>query len=852
MSPLFPSIAPRPGAPRDYQDFWNSIQRDVAKYEYYRAHQLKALEEYDQIQDSQQDVAICLPTGSGKTVIGLCLSRFSQLRRRQLVLYLSPYALLASQILQEAKGLGIPAVSLFGPWSDVPQASKDLYFAGEAIGIGTYSTLFNSNPRIEKPELLVLDDVHAAADFVRSPWIVSISQKDDPTLFRDLLDILREQVPSSQFAILGPNPPLDHGVEMVRARDWLMIVDSVHSILNKKASASSWRFGWLGIRDKLPNCFCFFTRDEISIRPWVSPTFELAAFSGAKRRVYLSATIDRWGNIEHIMGVESVHRITLPTVPIPGRRLILNLNRLMPGIADLQKIVRSALFTEKALILCTNGPDRELVANALRGEGYQGSILGTGTIEQDVDQFRKAKRAILVLANRYDGLDLGDGLCRNIIIWKLPLAIGDQEEFSTYVWRLMDAAESRARQRIHQGMGRCTRRDADAVVIGLVNNELVQFLLRPNVQAAMPRRLRAELELFSKLNDPAKLDALIQACLMRTEEWKDVVARVEGFAAVLPEETYPDEGIMQIQRREATFSRLLWTRSYPGASQCAQGAAQELVRDAEEAASAPWFYLGSVAEDLQQVAASGTPYSSEGARLLNEASSRQEGRTWFGELASYVDMPKVAQVYEAQVAGVEAFLRAFPVQTSKLDEVLNEGLANLGRTVADPYSRGLKLLGQSLGLESENPTRVAAADALWSLGREAVVIFEAKTEKASGSALSVNEVRQIINLPSETEANEKLHVPPNFHATCVTSCKKIAKEVKHETNRFTVVRPIDIEEFARRWFDRLRMLHKRTRPGTPECKVLVQAVLKQLHAAHLTVQHAMRVMPSQDELTPTE
>jgi RAD3-like DEAD/DEAH box helicase len=851
MSSPFPSIGPRPTPPRSYEEFWNSLQREP-KYEYYYAHQLKILEDYEKIPAAQHDIAICLPTGSGKTVIGLCLSRFSQIRQKQLVLYLSPYTLLASQILEEAKGLDIPAVPLFGHWDNVEQASKDSYFSGEAIGVGTYSTLFNSDPRIGNPGLIVLDDVHAAGEFVLKNWIVTVSAREDLGLFGELVDVLREQVPRSQLAVLGPNPPLDREVEMVRARDWLMVVDSIHSILNRKASSSSWRYGWLGIREKLPNCFCFFSRTEISIRPWAPPTFELPQFFGAKRRVYLSATIDRWGNIEHIMGIDSLQRVTLPTVTIPGRRLLLNLNRLMPTLDDPQKIVRMATYTEKALVLCKSNPDREVVDSVLKSSGYRGAILGTGDIELAVRQFRNAKSAILVLANRYDGLDLGGGLCRNIVIWKLPLAIGDQEEFTTNVWHLIDAAESRARQRLQQGIGRCTRRDSDAVVIGLVNNSLAQFMLRPQVQAAMPRRLRSEFELFAKLNDPKQLDALVEACLKKSEDWKAVVAQMDSLGSVLPEETYPDEKMMQIHRREATYNRLLWTRNYPGASACAQGAAQELVQEGKDSAAAPWFYLGSVAEDLQSVEASGSPYSNEGARLLGEASSRQGGRTWFGELASYVELPKIAPVHIAQVDGIESFLKAYPVQTHKLDEALKEGLANLSQSSSDPYARGLRFLGESLGLESENPTRDAAADTLWSLSRTAVVIFEAKTEKAPDSALSVTEVRQVINLPSETEANERLHVPPNFLATCVTDSRRIAKEVKHDTNKFNVTRPKEVQEFARKWFDRINTLHKRATPGTLECRVLIQAALKQLHAAHLTLQQAIGVVPAHTVLSATE
>src|SRR5256885_3543647 len=59
-----------------------------------------------------QTCALPISNCTGKTVIGLSLSRYEQVRRKQLVLYLSPYILLASQIVLEAKGLDIPAVPL--------------------------------------------------------------------------------------------------------------------------------------------------------------------------------------------------------------------------------------------------------------------------------------------------------------------------------------------------------------------------------------------------------------------------------------------------------------------------------------------------------------------------------------------------------------------------------------------------------------------------------------------------------------------------------------------------------------------------------------------------------------------
>src|SRR6266566_1031080 len=848
MSSLFPAIGPRQGPPTNYLDFWNGLERDVTKYEYYRGHQLKILDEYELIPETDRDVAICLPTGTGKTLIGLSLSRYAQVRRKQRVLYLSPYILLASQILEEAKGLGIPAVPLYGTWSAVDQSAKDLYSSGEAVGVGTYSTLFNANPRVGRPELIVLDDVHAAADFVLNPWLVRIPKNENPELFVELTDILRGQLPRGQFATLEGTAPIGRSVEMVRARDWLMVVDSFQSILDQYEDGSKWRFGWRGIRDKLDNCFCFLSSDAITLRPWVPPTYELPDFITAKRRVYLSATIDRWGNIEHIMGIEPIRRLTLTTVPIPGRRLILNLNRLIPGVTDSNRIVQMATMTPKALVLCKSHYDRDTLAQTLRDANYGGSILGSGTLEDDVAKFREEEHAILVLANLYDGLDLGNGVCRNIILWKLPLAIGEQEAFTTYTWRLVAAAESRARQRIQQGMGRCTRRDADAVLVGLVGQELVDFILQPKVQSAIPSKLRAELELCAKLLNPGQFKALVTSCLQRTADWKQVSAQVDSLASTLPEETYPDEQVMEVHRREATFNRLLWTRNYSGASSCAQSAAQQLVDIHAESAAGPWFYLASVSEDLQQFEASGNPYSVQGGRLLHESSSRQEGRTWFGELESYVELPKVAPIHELQVTGIETFLRAFPLQTSKLDDDFNKSLSNLAQTESEHYRRGLKVLGESLGLHSQTPTRQGGADAIWSLANDAVIIFEAKTDKLPDSSLSVNEVRQIVNLVSEAKANEKVNASDQFLPTCITSARKIAREVQHEVERFDIARTKDVTEFARRWFERISLLHKRTELGTPECKVLIQGALSQLRASHTQLSASLGIKSARSEL----
>lgn len=51
----------------------------------------------------------------------------------------------------------------------------------------TYAHVFNSNPAIADAQLLILDDAHAAADAVASPWSMSIRRDKLEVTYMDIL-----------------------------------------------------------------------------------------------------------------------------------------------------------------------------------------------------------------------------------------------------------------------------------------------------------------------------------------------------------------------------------------------------------------------------------------------------------------------------------------------------------------------------------------------------------------------------------------------------------------------------------------------------------------------------------------
>jgi hypothetical protein len=852
MAGAFPDIEPPPRPPSNYQEFWNTLRRDPRRYEFYRAHQGQVLEDYSQVPDSKKDVAICLPTGTGKTVIALSIGRFAQLQTKERVLFLCPTKQLVSQVLDEAKGLGIPAVNLTGSWDDVAPPSKDAYRGCQAIGVATYHTLFNSRPRVDDPDLLILDDVHAAGQTVASPWLVEVRKDDWPELFEELKTVISRRVSGAQAAVFDVPSPPTRETNLVHGRDWLAIKNSVREVVDRLRPDHQSFLPWPAIRARLDGCFCFYSNRRIVIRAWIPPAFELTGFASASRRVYLSATLDLWGQLEQTVGVSDVVRLTAPEIQVPGRRLMLNLDRLLPNRSELERIQTHVSLSPKTLILCRKDEERDAVIEALNAGGYAGQMLGAGDFERELEQFSAAERAVFVVSNRYDGMDLGHGVCQNIIVWNLPIAIGLQEEFLSDQWKLTAAAEARARHRVHQGVGRCTRQEADVAVVGFVGDKLTSFLLQPRVRDAMPRRLRAELVLFDNIQNPANYESVVRGCLGRTEDWGQVCGRMDRIAADSPPEIQPSEATAKVHRRFARFSELLWVRDFPAAVECSRASAQELVSLHEEDSAAAWFYLAAVGEDLTQFAATGTTTSDRGSASLLDASRRAGGRVWFGELSLDLDFQEVEGALLPQVDGVLAFLRRYPAQSDGLRRKLESALADLAQTSANQYHRGMREFGAALGLVGTSPSRPAAPDVIWSLGDRAVEIFQAKVGKEPESPLSVREVWQVIETKTGVEANEKLLVDSSKPVVCVTESTRIASEIAHARPDFAVARPGQILRIAGDWFEKLKTLHPQSTGNELQAKLAIQTALSRSGLRLQEIGGTLRVTPATEALGVVE
>lgn len=88
-----------------------------------------------------KNVAFELPTGSGKTLVGLLVAEFHRRKYGRHCLFLCPTNQLVSQVCEQAwSQYGIEVIPFIGRQADYEVSSKAKYRLAQATGITTYSS----------------------------------------------------------------------------------------------------------------------------------------------------------------------------------------------------------------------------------------------------------------------------------------------------------------------------------------------------------------------------------------------------------------------------------------------------------------------------------------------------------------------------------------------------------------------------------------------------------------------------------------------------------------------------------------------------------------------------------------
>ncbi len=754
--------------PTDPETLFHNLRGRAPEIKHLWSHQADLLRAYHQQCSNVHDVAIELPTGSGKTLVGLLIAEWRRQSLGNRVAYLCPTRQLARQVESQASDYGIQAHVLVGKQSDYPPQEFSEYQSSRAIAVTTYSAIFNSNPRLNDAQTLILDDAHAGENFIANMWSVEISRSVIPSDYFALVELLRGELEPGFYADVIDrsdwDPTKSGLVDLISSTSIRKHVDAIRDLLdeNLKEETSPW-YAWNVVKDHLEACNLFISWDSILIRPFIPPTLTHIPFKQASQRVYMSATLGAGGELERITGIKSIKRLPLPAgwdKRGSGRRLFL-IPELAMSNEEMITVVEKAVWSfDRCLVLVPSrhDPDSSGLITTINKSGI--NILHAPDIEDSIDPFLSSEKAVLLLS-RYDGLDLPDEACRLLVFGGLPSGTNLQEKFLWSKIAAFSLLRDRIITRFTQGVGRCTRSDNDYAVVIVIGRRLVDFLLKNENRRILNPELQAELEFGienSRDKSAEDFEDLWKAFLEKGDDWNDAESSILALRDNLSRHDDPiSRQLNSVVSDEVEYLYAIWSSDLEGAFEHARKVADALGGDDTKAYRAWWYYLSAETAMALFGATGDDAYQNTARDLLKRASGCCVGVSWFARLGrSFTTAKEIPEIDETTAVAVES-IRGHLADWGAVGRRFEQGIThiskNLQSTEYKAFHQGLKGLGEMLGFYTELPEGDAGPDCIWSIGTSIYVVHEAKSEHTPGDPIGVNDVRQAQSHANWVRAN---------------------------------------------------------------------------------------------------
>ncbi|MXZ55240.1 MAG: DEAD/DEAH box helicase [Gammaproteobacteria bacterium] len=797
----FKELQPNSSAPHSPEELFRQLPRrrvpDVMP------HQKEIMHSYvsSNLVDSS-DVALQLPTGSGKTLVGLLIGEWRRRKNKEKVVYLCPTRQLVHQTEEQAQSkYGLSVYNFTGKILDYDSAAKVGYQRADRIAVTTYSSLFNVNSYFNNADVLILDDVHTAESYVAEFWSVRVPRVGKHAVLHEALcEIFRSYLMSRDFARLKGrciSRDLDHRwVEKVPTPFLVDHANEISETMDSAVAQTTLQYSWSMIRDHLHVCHVYLSAKEILLRPFLPPTWTHEPFAKPSHRIYMSATLGNGGDLERLMGRRKIDRLRVPNSwdrQGVGRRFF-----MFPGISLADENFeefrnRLMLLAGRSLVLV---PNDKLCAEILIEiqDKLEFTTFEVEDIEESKQQFVDESNAVAVVANRYDGIDFPGDECRLLFIQGLPKATNLQEYFLANRMGANILFNERVQVRVLQAIGRCTRslEDYSAVVVSGV--ELTDYLADIHRQKFLHPELQAEISFGMKQSVEMSIDEMyenFQAFLENGEAWEYANGQIVNYRATVSQEVFPLlDQLRNVVKDEVKFQERLWQEDYESALDCAEKVLNGLEDPQLRGYRALWHYFaGSAATMATKNGLSNLAIRAKQGYV--EAKRAATGIPWLVKLSAQpqhqsiddaILLERNANVL-AQVERLETLLEEFgtssDTQFSNFVRKINQGLNSANTS---QFENSHAMLGKLIGFEAGNVETEGAPDPWWLAGKVCIV-FEDHTGANSDTLISVSKARQVFSHPNWVHEYVELDEDTKVQAVLVTPARKTTAGAQvHLTN----------------------------------------------------------------------
>ena len=802
----------KPGAQSVVTDSPDRLFRDLPRRKHASLfdHQGQLLRTYAATALKASDVALQLPTGSGKTLVGLLLAEWRRRKFNERVVYLCPTRQLVNQVADEASSkYGLTVEPFTGKVKQYSPEARSAYENADRVAVTTYSSLFNTNPYFANPDIVIVDDAHASENYIASQWSFEVDRQNeaDETLFTALAGVLKAVLSDLSYQRLaGDADSIDDlgWVDKIPATRLAGIAAELRAAVVANLGEGRQQYAWRMIRDHLDACQVYVSSTLIVIRPLIPPTWAHVPFASAKQRIFMSATLGAGGDLERLTGRSDIMRL-----PIPegwdqqgiGRRFFIFPEKSLPE-GEISKL-RTKLMkvAGRSLVLTPSDRSAQVVAKEVKDElGYP--VYFAADLEDRKSEFVKTHPAVAVVANRYDGIDFPEDDCRLLFIEGLPRATNLQERFLMNRMGANLLFNERVQTRVLQAIGRCTRGLNDYSAVVVTGEDLPAYLTDRRNRSHFHPELQAELEFG--IDQSTKVDAKtirenFDIFLEHEEAWEEaneniLEAREKAVRADFPAMTQLEQAV----RHEISWQRAMWNGDYANAFEAAREVLGTLGDPGLRGYRALWHYLAGSAA---QLAASGgeTALEAPAKAQFRQAKEASSGIPWLIGLARGGAAPTAEERDQStvmeQVERLEDQLHRLGTlhnrQFSARENEIRTGLKS-----GESFETAQVLLGRHLGFEAGNRERDASPDPWWRAG-EVTIVFEDHANAGADAILDATKARQAASHPDWVRANVAGAAGGTIRPVLVSPVKKAKEGAAPHLGRFAYW---NLEEF-RTWAD---------------------------------------------------
>lgn len=735
-------------------EIFNNLDKDEDKV-YLWPNQEFVLKSWDKSFRHEKDTIVKLHTGQGKTLIGLLMLQSLLNEGLGPALYLCPDKTLVNQTVKQAESFGIKVIDGQREPSGLPREFKN----GDAILVTNCYKLFNGKSvfgvegtgrEIVNVGAIVIDDAHRCLEIIRDQFSIKcwkkIKDEGGTTslnpVFTELLqlfaDSLKKQKPGRFDDIVEEHDEIHIAVPYWT---WNEKISEVMKIISKHKESDDLKYKWNLIKDQLENCTCIFSGKRVEIIPRLIPINLIPAFSEAKHRILLSATLTEDAFLIKDLNLNPervLEPLTFDELKYSGERLI-----ILPTLVD------PSLKREDLIDWLTSLPRKYgtfgffiIVPSKRRAQDWNAAKVVEGqelegllkTLKEEI----KNKKAYTpyILVNKYDGIDLPSHTCRILCLDSLPSYDALIDRYLQAIMPNTTTIQRKFAQRIEQGIGRAIRGISDYCIVIIIGTDISAFFSENSKRKFLSNEVQHQIKIGEILAEEVKkegpaliaIENLIQNVLNRDQGWKAYYKKEMSDVTIKPINNEFVKRIILERNAEICYQKRQFDRAMAFIGQ--------LIEEVREDPNELGWYL--------QLKAT-YEYSIDKRKSIETQLSAYQDNSRLFIPPEGVQYTKISRGGISRSQKILEYINSKENYTALIIEVesILENLTFGGST--NIFEDGIDNLGKILGFSTERPEmeRSCGPDNLWQIDDAHYWIIECKSGVTSDRGISKSEAGQI-------------------------------------------------------------------------------------------------------------